>query len=92
MTKKMTNELNNRWKWVTLLLVFFAILNSCSEMNQIREYNDNTLCKEMKRACKEYDEYKELVGKKKSQRLNELRDNCREYSKSCGHAVGEAGD
>jgi hypothetical protein len=92
MTKEAINTLYYGWKWAALFLVFPAVLNSCSEMNQIREYNDNPLCKEMKRKCKEYDEYKELVGKKKSQWLNQLREDCREYSKSCGHAVGEAGD
>ena len=91
MEKEIRKTFNNKRKWIIPALVFFAVLNSCSEMNQIREYDENPLCKEMRRTCKEYDEYKELVGHKKSQRLNELKEECYEYSKSCSHAIGQAG-
>jgi hypothetical protein len=55
-------------------------------------YDNDPLCKEMRRICGEYWDYRKLVDGKKSLRLNELKENCNEYSKSCGKSMEKVGN
>jgi hypothetical protein len=92
MDKLNRNKIKLKKLWVAPILIISATLTSCSEFSQIREHDENPLCKEMRRTCKEYSEYQKITDGKKSQRLNELEETCYEYSKSCGEAINRVGE
>jgi hypothetical protein len=85
------DKMNPKRQWMNLALILTALFNSCTELYQKKVYDEDPLCKEMRKTCEEYSEYQKITDGKKSQRLNELRVGCYEYSKSCGQAIGQAG-
>jgi hypothetical protein len=92
MEKVKKNGIEFKKSCIVPILILSAMLISCSELAQIREYDDNPLCREMRRTCKEYSDYQKLTDGKKSQRLNELKEDCDAYSKTCGKSIQRAGE
>jgi hypothetical protein len=92
MTRDASRMFRSKRLLVALALCLPIFFSSCSLFLKKMEYDESPLCKEMRRTCDEYSKYQKITNGKKSQKLDELNEDCYQYSKSCGESIGRVGN